>query len=101
MKRIWIPQVIVAFLLFIALIPGLPYGYFTLLRIICTGCFAYLTYKCIDEEIKVWGWIFAFMAILFNPIIPIYLSRGTWGVIDSITAIMSLLSIYFIRKDEN
>ena len=45
------------------------------------------------------GWMFAmaFIAILFNPVIPIYFKRNHWEIIDAIAAIFLLLSIPFLN----
>lgn len=84
--------------LFIALFDGLPYVYFTLLRFIVCAVGVYLAYN-IHEDNKgsLWVWAFAGIAVLFNPIIPIYLQRGQWMVIDLIIGIFFVLSMFIIK----
>jgi FtsH-binding integral membrane protein len=75
-----------------------PYGYYQFLRwaIMIIGTYsAYLSYK--NEKI-VWTWIFAITAILFNPIVPFYLSKETWQMFDFAGAVVFIISIVNSRK---
>jgi uncharacterized membrane protein len=86
--------------LFIALFNGLPYGYFTLLRFVVCAIGAYLAYKTYEyNKESLWVWAFGGIAVLFNPIIPIYFQRETWAIIDLIVGVFLLVSI-FILKDK-
>jgi hypothetical protein len=63
----------------IALAP-MPYGYYTFLKVAVTGCAvmtAYLKYKNADKGLLFWLCVAS--AILFNPIIPIHLTRQIWS----------------------
>jgi hypothetical protein len=67
----------------------LPYGYYVLLRfVVCaaTALLAYYEYQSVD---RVSGWAigFALIAFLFNPFIPVYLSRIIWLPINIVAAI--------------
>ena len=64
----------------------LPYGYYTLLRISITVIAGINIITNIDKEDKIWAIVFALIAILFNPFIPIYLDKSIWIVIDLIIA---------------
>lgn len=80
----------------------MPSGYYSFLRIVVciSSClYAYWSY-CFSEKVNIGVIIFVLIAILFNPIIPVYLyDSGTWGVIDVITAIIFGF-FYFFIKDE-
>lgn len=87
--------------LFFALFDGLPYGYFTLLRFVVCAVGFYLAYKIYEEDKEsLWVWAFAGIAILFNPIIPIYRQRGQWVIIDLVIGIIFLASIV-VKKNRN
>ncbi len=80
----------------------LPAGYYTLVRIVvCMACVyaSYLSYKS-DEKVGIATVSFALLAILFNPIIPVYLrDKGLWTTVDLIAA--ALLAIrYFTLKSK-
>lgn len=95
---LWIFLVPIALLL-IGL-ADLPTGYYTLVRIavfIVSALSSYWSYKA-DEKVGVATVFFALLALLFNPIIPVYLQdKGVWAVIDIIAAI-SLGARYFTLK---
>ncbi len=68
--------------LFIGVLP-MPYGYYTLLRIIVCGSMVYLAYKSqYIDVIKSHRIALIIIAILFNPIIPIHFDRMHWVLID-------------------
>lgn len=64
----------------VAVLP-LPYGFYTFLRIAVTitGIIAALGFYKNDD--RIWP-VFVGIAILFNPLIPIYLTREIWFFID-------------------
>ena len=90
-KLLYIPAAI----LFIGVFP-LPIGYYTLLRLVVTAAAAYVAYDTFQNDKQSgWIWVFGFVAILFNPLIPIYLDKELWMVIDFAVAI---LFIVYSRK---
>ncbi len=84
------PATLASILLLLALLSW-PYGYYTFLKIVVTIISAYyanyLYENKLAETLKFWFWGLIFIAILFNPILPIYLDRETWGFIDILAAI--------------
>jgi hypothetical protein len=77
----------------------LPYGYYTFLRFVVCG-FAALVALCGWEDStysRIWSVIFAGMAILFNPLVPIYLSRTTWFYLDLGAAIVIVAHLVIMR----
>lgn len=64
-----------------------PYGYFTLLRWVTAASaalFAFAGYKAKNPWVL---WTFSFLAVLFNPLAPVYLTREIWLPIDVLAAI--------------
>lgn len=74
-RIVWLVPVIV---LLIAT-ARLPYGYYTFARIVTCGVAAWVAVAGFREgpADKVWSIALALIAVLFNPIIPIYLHRST------------------------
>ena len=69
----------------VAIFP-LPYGYYTLLRIVVTiGCIVYLASNY-EGELTRGVVTFGVILILFNPLIPIWLSKPIWIPIDIVVA---------------
>jgi len=84
-------------LLFLAMIEGLPYGFFTLLRLVVFGTTVFLSWLAYKSERHAWTWIFGFIALVFNPLIPLYLGRDLWVVIDLLVAIFLIVSIFAFK----
>jgi hypothetical protein len=81
-------------MLLLALFP-LPYGYYTLLRIVIFGVAVWTALIAYDIK-KMWAvWLFGFVAVLFNPFIPIRLDRNIWAVIDVATALLFLCTVFY------
>jgi hypothetical protein len=92
-----IARIVAAVLLFVAL-GGHPYGYYKLLRFVVCGVNVYGVYSAAKMKKNGWAWAFGVIAILFNPVIPVYLRRGTWQFIDMGVAVVLLISVFMLRK---
>ena len=79
-SAVWIAP---AVMLVLAVLP-LPYGYYTALRIVVCGAAGFLVYQLSGENGDFSFWLFGFfgIAVLFNPIIPIHLTKAIWQPID-------------------
>jgi hypothetical protein len=68
----------------------LPYGYYTFLRLVVCGSAALAAFESWQEggTLRAATVLMILVAILFNPIIPIYLKRQTWFYLDICTAIV-------------
>ena len=91
-------SIICALLLFIAVLK-LPIEYYTFLRIIIfIG--AFLVIISLSKK-GIWVILFGIIAILFNPIIPVYLYlKLYWIPIDIIAGILFLLVLFFNKQKE-
>lgn len=77
----------------------LPYGIYVFIRIIGTIAFAYLAYESWRQEHELLLWAYGAAAILFNPIIPIHLSKTLWTVIDLAAAAVIFFSTEKFSKE--
>lgn len=62
------------------------------------GTAAYGAFKSVELEKSGWVWILGIIALLFNPIIPVHLSREIWAPIDVMAALIFVMSIFTIRR---
>jgi hypothetical protein len=93
-----IASIIVIAMILLAIPSGIwPYGYYIFLRWVVTGVTLFVLWAAYELEKKTWLWIMGVIAILFNPIAPIYLDKRTWVVIDFIAAIIFIVSIFKIK----
>jgi len=89
--------IIAAAFLFLALIDGWPYGFFTLLRFVVFAGSAYVAWMAYEVQKEKWVWIFGFLAVLFNPFIVIHFDREFWGVIDLIVGVFMIVSVFVFK----
>ena len=82
-------------------IADLPYGYYTLLRIIVTIVAGITAFIASEQENQFWMILFGAIAILFNPIIPIYLDKDVWVVIDVIVAVLFGISTFTVKTEDD
>ena len=85
-------------LLLLALL-NLPIGYYTFLRIVITIGAIIVIVKEYQECVNFWIIIFGLIAIVFNPVFPIYLNnKSAWILIDIISAIFFGIESLRIKK---
>ena len=86
----WIAPIVV---LVIALFP-LPIGYYTLSRLVVSACALYYAIQFHKRNNTTYTWIYGFLVVLYNPIIPIYLyEKFIWIVVN-------LITIYIFYKNK-
>ena len=98
MKNIKIVQLVCAGILLLCVFP-MPYGYFTIVRIVTTIMSCYLAYNYYTQSKKELAISFAIIAVLFQPLIKFTLGREMWLVVDIIVAI--LLIVLALKKQQN
>ena len=69
------------------------YSYYQILRVVVCGASIYLAWRMLDLKLQGWAWGFIGVAILFNPLYPIYLDKSVWQLIDVAAAIFFFLSL--------
>jgi len=88
--------VILSILILFGAIAEWPYGYYTFLRWITCISSILVALQAFEKNIDWVKIVFIVIAILFNPLVPIYLSRSTWIPLDIITAILFIFAIRII-----
>ena len=85
-------------MLILAIPPIWPYGYYTLLRLVVSGVAVYAAYVGYNLDLRTIPVILGIIALLFNPVIPIHLTKEIWTVINIIVAIVFLIIMFILRK---
>ncbi|MEX0998373.1 MAG: DUF6804 family protein [Thermodesulfobacteriota bacterium] len=75
-----------------------PYGYYQLLRWVVSIVAFYSAYIAFQNGSSAWIWILIAIGVLFNPIRPFYLDRGTWLILDIVSAVVLTIFIISGRK---
>ena len=71
-----------AVLLLIAADGKHPYGFYMVLRLVITAGAVYWVLRVYKEGKRAWTWMFAAVALLLNPFLPIRMQRTQWQPID-------------------
>ena len=86
-------------LMLLLAIPAIwPYGYFQILRWVVSGVAIYNAYFAHELRKNRWVGIMVAIAILFNPIAPIFLQKETWVILDLITSVLMFATIIRFKK---
>jgi len=94
--RTFIPQIVASILLAVALYPMNPYAYYVLLRWILCPLFIFLAIRAHVLKKEPWVWIFGVTAAIYNPIIRVHLNREIWSVVNVITIVICLVSLFIL-----
>ena len=82
-------------------IADMPIGYYTLLRIVITIGSVTVVVVEMEKGITLWVLAFGLLAILFNPIIPVYLNdKQVWMPIDLIGEVLFFVKAFLRSTKE-
>jgi hypothetical protein len=96
-----IARVIAAALLVWAIYPH-HRGYYTLLRWVTASVLAYGASLAVLQKKSGWAWTFGVLAVVFNPVVPVYIrSKMAWTWIDIGTAVVILISTVLTGVEPN
>ena len=76
----------------------LPYGYYTLLRLVVTIVFVWAAYVAYQGKHSILPYAYGLLALLFNPIVPIYLDKTLWAVMDILAGIFLLATLRHLKQ---
>jgi hypothetical protein len=76
-----------------------PYGYYVFLRWAVCFVSIYVAYKFYYSKQNGWALVFSALAFLFNPIFPLYLSKGGWIPVDLIGSTLFFIAAYSNNKN--
>lgn len=86
--------------LFLAVLE-LPYSYYQILRFIVCGLGLWGLYEAHAANRQGWTWVFGGLALLFNPVVPIALSRGGWAAVDIVSGVALLASLRYLTPERD
>ena len=92
---LWVGPVV---MLVAALFPW-PYGYYNFLRICVCGAAAFLAYQqwTHDDAASKWVVMLVAIAVLYNPLVPVHLTREIWTVLNLGTAVAFIGHFRLVR----
>lgn len=98
MRRIPCLQIVIIAALLVAVFCRMPYGYYTLLKVICCAGFAYLAYKAHEKKSDAWMWVFGVVAVVYNPFVKIHLGREIWTLVNFASVALAGASIKICKR---
>ncbi|MFN4083187.1 MAG: DUF6804 family protein [Bacteroidia bacterium] len=87
--------------LLLTAIASLPYGYYRFLRIAITIISGVNAYSVFESDNKILFICFLMVAVLFNPIFPIYFEKATWAPIDLVVGVFFGLTAFIKTSSKN
>jgi uncharacterized membrane protein YccC len=84
-------------MLLVALLP-LPYGYYILLRWVVAAAAGYAAWWAYSHRRFVWPWPLGALAILFNPLVPLYMRRSDWQFFDLMGSAVAFAAAVLLRR---
>lgn len=98
MEKLIIPlKIILSISLFLCLL-DMPYGYYQLVRFFALVVFVFLSYQCYKQGEKNLSYLYAVLAILFQPFFKISLGREIWNIVDVIVGTGLIITVFWKRK---
>ena len=99
LRHLWVLWIVPAALLVIAILP-LPYAYYTFLRLSVCAASAFLAYQHFvnQDAVDKWVVVLAAFALLYNPLIPVHLTREIWSVLNLVTAATFILHFVSVKR---
>ena len=99
MPKFFLLPLIIALVLFIS-IAELPYGFYTAMRIVVpllSVIYLFFAYMETDE-FNLMMIPNILIVIIWNPILPVYLDKETWVVIDAIAGICEFVVAFYAYR---
>ncbi len=97
-KFYFLPLVIAAIL--IVSIGDLPYGFYTFMRIVVpllSIIYLFFAYMC-EGKFNLMLIPNIIITILWNPILPVYLDKDTWVMLDTIAGICEIVVAFYAHR---
>ena len=88
------PLIIVSIVLLLVAAIHLPQGYYVLLRHVVCLTASLLSWFSYVSNKHAWVWIMGFIALFFNPIIPLHFGREVWLVADVLVAVLFCIFLF-------
>jgi hypothetical protein len=88
---------------YVIALADMPYGYYMITRLITTAVVIWLIWRLYQSGDRGSGlvWILGALAVLYNPVLPIYLqSKPLWTIINAATAAVVWYTLRINRRLE-
>jgi FtsH-binding integral membrane protein len=92
----WLKLVAIALLL--GALGNFPFVYYQIMNWVVVGASLVTVQQAYQQNMTPLGWLFAVVAVIFNPLAPLYLRADVWQIADLTTAALFIISFFFITS---
>jgi hypothetical protein len=85
-------------LLLWGLLPGHPYAYFMLLRVVVCFTAAFCAVAAYRAGSEGWTWVLGGTGALYNPFLRVYLTRDIWWVVNVLTIALMVIACVVLAR---
>lgn len=99
LKAHWLKILAIAALL--GALGSFPFVYYQIMNWIVVGAGIMTVQQARVQKKAVIAWVFLAVAVVFNPVAPLYLRQDVWRVLDIVAAVLFLLSFFLLRAKKD
>jgi len=81
----------------------MPHDFFVLLKVLTfVSCIACVNAFRKDGQLgMIWMWVIVMIAVIYNPLLPIQLKKGTWESVNMATLPLVCLLCFLIKSNQS
>jgi hypothetical protein len=98
LKENWLKTLAIVTALGAILPITLPFAYFQIMNWIVVIAALTTAWAARKEKNDVLAWVFVFVAVIFNPLAPLYFTPVMWQIADMIVALL-FIATFFLKKN--
>ncbi|MBL8031747.1 MAG: hypothetical protein JNK33_05500 [Candidatus Doudnabacteria bacterium] len=89
---------LLAVVLLLGALGSFPFVYYQLMNWVVVGASLVTVQQAYQRNMTALGWVFALVAVVFNPLAPLYLRADVWQVADLTAAALFAVSFFLITS---
>jgi hypothetical protein len=87
---------LLAILMLLGALLSFPFVYYQLMNWVVVGAALVTVQQAYQRKMHALAWLFALVAVVFNPLAPLYLRADVWHIADIVAAALFLISFGLI-----
>jgi FtsH-binding integral membrane protein len=87
---------LLAILMLLGALLSFPFVYYQLMNWVVVGAVLVTVQQAYQRKMSALAWLFALVAVVFNPVAPLYLRADVWHIADVTAAVLFFISFFFI-----
>lgn len=87
---------LLAIVLLLGALGSFPFVYYQIMNWVVVAAALVTVQQAYQRNMTALGWVFALVAVVFNPLAPLYLRADVWRIADVAAAVLFVISFAFI-----